>query len=291
MNALRCWGRFAIAGIVAGASTTTGADLGPRTTADGKNLIIFDFPTPMPVGEPQITTSVVLRNVVDVYSGAPTPRLPVMVPPGTHVKLSLPVPDAQVTTVFWSKDGVRLNVPETTLDIPAARAADVGVYTAAIFQTNGRFAYFEYVYVQVESPTRQRLLNFSTRGTISAAQKFFISGFVVSPTAGTINATRLILIRAIGPSLAGYGVTDALADPEIHVFKQDGTELSPPVTVATFPGPFDGIPAKVGAFPIPTGTKDITVVYTILSGVYSVRVSSAGGGSGTVLLEIYEFPD
>ena len=47
----------------------------------------------------------------------------------------------------------------------------------------------------------------------------------------------------------------------------------------------------MGAFPLPSGTEDISRVYIVPAGVYSARISSVSGGTCTVLLEMYEVPE
>ena len=60
-----------------------------------------------------------------------------------------------------------------------------------------------------ESPP---LVNISTRATLSAGQTL-TSGFVVG---GTVR--RRVLVRAIGPSLTSFGVTNPLPTPTLTVF-------------------------------------------------------------------------
>ncbi|MDB6170390.1 MAG: hypothetical protein JWM88_3254 [Verrucomicrobia bacterium] len=252
--------------------------------------IIIDFPQPFPVGEKQISTSVVLRTVEFKYAPAPAPAV-VNLAPGSGLKLSLPFDDSVVQSVRWIKDGKVLPAAGKTYEVASMTPEQSGNYSANLTKTDFTGVAFEQVMVRVETPARQRLLNLSMRATIGPANRFVIGGFVVSPSAGKLVENKLILIRAIGPSLAAYGVGDPLADPEVHLFRQDGSEVSPPIVIAIYPGPFDGIPAKVGAFPIPAGTKDVSTVFFVSAGVYSARVLSAGGGSGTVLLEIYEVPE
>ena len=48
--------------------------------------------------------------------------------------------------------------------------------------------------------------------------------------------------------------------------------------------------ARCGAFPIPRGTRDVVVMMPFTAGLYTAQVTSADGGTGTVLVEIYEVP-
>ena len=62
------------------------------------------------------------------------------------------------------------------------------------------------------------IVNISTLGKVGAGGETLVSGFVTSGT-----ANRTVLVRAIGPTLAAFGVTDALAQPVLSVYQ--GTRL------------------------------------------------------------------
>ena len=45
----------------------------------------------------------------------------------------------------------------------------------------------------------------------------------------------------------------------------------------------------VGAFPLPSGSKDAALLVTLSAGSYTAQASGVGGTSGVALVEIYEF--
>jgi hypothetical protein len=61
--------------------------------------------------------------------------------------------------------------------------------------------------------TSSRLVNVSARTQVGTGGDILIAGFAIS---GTMNKT--VLIRAIGPGLAPFGVTGTLADPRLQLF-------------------------------------------------------------------------
>ena len=62
--------------------------------------------------------------------------------------------------------------------------------------------------------TAQRLVNVSARNFVGTGDNLMIAGFVVDgPVAKTL------LIRAVGPTLAGFGVGGTLADPKLEIFR------------------------------------------------------------------------
>ena len=53
-----------------------------------------------------------------------------------------------------------------------------------------------------------RVLNLSTRGSVSSGDNVLINGFIISGT-----DPRTVILRALGPSLSGFGVPGALRRP------------------------------------------------------------------------------
>jgi hypothetical protein len=132
-----------------------------------------------------------------------------------------------------------------------------------------------------------RLSNLSSRVAVAPGAAA-IQGFVVTGT-----QPKRMLIRSVGPALREFGVADALPNPRLSIFRQstlimenDDWSADPESTarIAT-------IAARVGAFPLPVGSRDSAVVGEFMPGVYSAQVRSSGEGeSGVTLIEIYEVP-
>ena len=133
-----------------------------------------------------------------------------------------------------------------------------------------------------------RLVNFSARAYVGPNDAP-VAGFVI---AGGGNA-RDWLLRAMGPTLVRFGVTSALSDPDLTLF--DGTsELAHDHGSANNPA-ITEVVGRVGAFPAyvpfpaPFGTtNESALVRTLSPGAYTASATSAGGNSGTVLLEVYD---
>ena len=61
-------------------------------------------------------------------------------------------------------------------------------------------------------------LNLSTRGVVSSGDNVLIGGFIViGPN------PKSVVLRALGPSLSGFGLSDVLADPVLSVYNSSGT--------------------------------------------------------------------
>lgn len=123
-----------------------------------------------------------------------------------------------------------------------------------------------------------KLINMSTRVTLTGGQA--IVGFVVQG-----DQSARLLVRAVGPSLAAYGVAGN-ADPELEI------ATVPAVRVDDWAATLEMQQAvsAVGAFPLPFGSRDAAAIVTAAPGPLTVIVRGAAGG-GEVLVEVYQIPD
>lgn len=130
-----------------------------------------------------------------------------------------------------------------------------------------------------------RFLNMSVRAIVPLNGSI-IPGFVV---ADTPNHDKLqILVRAIGPTLASYGVGGTLGDPRLTIYDRDGHVIATndDWELGDKPGILAAV-AKVGAFPLASGTKDAALALTLAPGLYTASISGPTGTTGEVMLEVY----
>ena len=265
--------------------------------APARDGIIWDFPQPHPVGEPNVATQIVLRPVTGVYAPAPAPAL-IAVPAGAKVTISTFASDDAITGVIWFKDGERLPTTAKTLVLDKATTAHSGVYTAQLQREVEPTVLYasatERIRLDVGASKPQKLVNISTRATIDAAQPTLIVGFVVDANPANPRGTSHLLIRAVGPSLAEFGVPHPLAAPKVTLFDAKGNRIAWPEVYIPEWNPYalaNVVSPAVGASPLKEGTKDFAILQPLPAGAYTVHVASADGGSGDVVLEIYEVPE
>ncbi len=137
------------------------------------------------------------------------------------------------------------------------------------------------------------LTNLSVLTDISATVPNFTVGMVVGPSG--VSGVKPLLVRAAGPALAQLGVSGYLPDPTLTL---NYTSPSPAVVVATNndwagTGALSSAFASVGAFPYASAnSKDAALFLSgssaLAPGNYTVQVSDASGGNGTVIAEIYD---
>ncbi|HEX9784324.1 MAG TPA: hypothetical protein VGA56_16550, partial [Opitutaceae bacterium] len=154
-----------------------------------------------------------------------------------------------------------------------------GPHTAHFIATSDGLGLLE-VY-DAELGGSARLVNFSARTHVGTGDAALVAGFVI---AGTTSQT--VLIRGVGPALASlFGIADALVDPKLEItnaagkqFADSNDSLSGLSTIATL----------VGAFDVPAGGKDATLLLTLPPGAYTAVLTGADGEAGEALIEVYE---
>lgn len=131
--------------------------------------------------------------------------------------------------------------------------------------------------------------NISTRLVVGTDDNALIEGFIVQGPAGS---SKKLMIRAIGPSLAQFGIPDALANPTLEIHDADGT------TVATNN---DWKTTQIGGlitgsqFPeintsglAPGNDFESAIIASLEPGSYTAVVRGAGNTVGTGVVDAFD---
>src|SRR5213078_2525582 len=111
--------------------------------------------------------------------------------------------------------------------------------------------------------------NISTRGFVNTGQGQLIGGFILT------GGPKMVLIRALGPTLVQHGVSPVLADPKLQLF-EGGTMLKENNDWQT-----NDNAAEIVATTIPpTDPKETAVLVRLEPGYYTTVVTGADGGTG-----------
>jgi len=203
---------------------------------------------------------------------------------------------ATLSQIFAQAGAFPLSVG--SLDSAIAVSLKPGSYTASVTSKDGTTgdALLEIYDIDLK-PTNipQRLINLSSMGNVSTGFPI-IGGFSILG-----NAPKTILIRGDGPTLTAYGATSPLADPVLKLYLgqtaiASNTGWSKPVTInSSYPGSsvtaISAAIANSGAFALPTGSADSAILVTLPPGTYTAQITSASGGNGQAMVEIYELPN
>ena len=126
-----------------------------------------------------------------------------------------------------------------------------------------------------------RVQNLSTRGTVSTGDNVLINGFII-----TGNDPKMVVLRALGPSLSDFGVSGALADPILSVYNSSGTVIASNDNWQTDIG--SAFMAENGIAPS-NPAESAALVQNLAPGAYTVVVRGQNSTQGISLAEVYEF--
>jgi len=128
-----------------------------------------------------------------------------------------------------------------------------------------------------QESSENRLANIATRGFVNIGQGQLIGGFIIR------GGPKLVLIRALGPSLSAAGVNPVLADPQIQLF-QNTTLVKQNNDWQSAANASDMIATGIP----PQNAKEAAILIRLEPGNYTTVVSGADNGTGIALVEVYE---
>ncbi len=134
-----------------------------------------------------------------------------------------------------------------------------------------------------------QLSNISTRGFVGVGSNAMIGGFIVS------GQPQKVLIRALGPTLTQFGVSNALANPQVTLLDQSGHPIASNdnwqntvVDGVTITG--NQVTAIQNTGKAPPAANESAILATLPVGNYTVTLSGVGNATGNALLEVYGLP-
>ena len=122
-------------------------------------------------------------------------------------------------------------------------------------------------------------LNLSTRGVVSVGDNVLIGGFIVTGT-----DPKTMVLRALGPSLSGFGLSGVLTDPILSVHDSSGNVIATNDDWQTDPGASE-ITANGLA---PTNPLESATLQTLAPAAYTVVVTGKDSTPGIGLVELYD---
>ena len=196
----------------------------------------------------------------------------------------------------WLLNGAPIpGATSPVLSLTNVDTSRVGTYTAVITSAAG-VATSDPATLTLSNVTT-RLANISTRGQTSAGANVLIGGFVVNAPAGQ---TRQMLIRVVGPTLAGapFNLANTLNNPALALYV--GTNQNPVLTnddwgtQAAGPAQVQAIQQaanRAAAFALQPNSRDAAILATLPAGPYTVQAQIGPGSTnpaGLVLIEVYD---
>jgi hypothetical protein len=152
-----------------------------------------------------------------------------------------------------------------------------GTYTLLLSADDGVHA-IAYDALVVRVTARASMGNISTRVDVGSGEGVSIGGFII---AGTI--AKQVVIRAMGPSLAGAGIQGSLADPALELRDSSGTLLK-----ANDNWKESQEQAIRDTMLAPPNDLESAMAVSLQPGAYTAIVSGTNNSTGVGLVEVYD---
>jgi len=131
----------------------------------------------------------------------------------------------------------------------------------------------------------ERLINLSARAATGGGLVQFTLGFTIEGH----DPVRL-LVRGVGPELTRLGVSDALADPRLVLFRGREVVSENEDWGDARAGDIAAAAAAVGAFALTPGSRDAALLVSLEPGSYTVQLVGRPDAVGPALIELYAVP-
>lgn len=152
-----------------------------------------------------------------------------------------------------------------------------GAYTAIERGKDGAVGVGIVEVYDLDTTSNSRLANISTRGLVGLGDNVMIGGFIN----GLGNGARVV-VRALGPSLAQVGITNALPDPTLQLRDGNGALLRSNDNWRE-----DQQMALEGTGLTPPNDLEAALTMALPPGAYTAVVAGNDGATGVALVEVY----
>jgi hypothetical protein len=168
--------------------------------------------------------------------------------------------------------------PTNNAESAIVRTLNPGNYTAILRGKNDGTGIGVVEVYDLDAPADAKLANISTRAFVEANDNVLIGGIIGGGNGSQPN----VVIRAIGPSLTGFGVPNALQDPLLELHDKDGNLIA---TNDDWQSDQKDAIQAIGL--APTNPKESAILATLLPTNYTAIVKGVNKTTGVALIEVY----
>jgi hypothetical protein len=165
--------------------------------------------------------------------------------------------------------------PSNSLEPAILITLGPGAYTAIVTGVGGSTGIATVEVFEIDADSMP-LVNISTRGQVLTGPNVLIGGFIIDGS-----GPRTVVVRARGPSLAAFGVTGVLQNPQLQLFSGQTQIAYNDNWQDTNP---DAILASGFA---PSNALESAIRITLPPGAYTAIVTGVGGGTGIGTVEVF----
>ncbi len=151
-----------------------------------------------------------------------------------------------------------------------------GAYTAVVSGVNNTTGIALVEAYDIATGAAAHLSNISTRGLVQTSDNVMIAGMVVQ------SSNENVLVRALGPTLASFGITNPLANPTLELRDANGALIASN----------DNWKSTQQSEIMPTGKAppsdlESAILRTLTPGNYTAILRGVNNATGVALLEVY----
>jgi len=170
--------------------------------------------------------------------------------------------------------------PQDDLESAILATLSPGGYTAIVSGKNNTSGVALVEAYDLDQNGESQLANISTRCFVGTEADVAIGGFIL----GGVDNGPDVIIRALGPSLANLGVSNALSDPTLGL--RDGNGI-----LIAFDDNWQDKPAQAAQITAagfaPQNALEPAIAITLSPGPYTAIIAGKNGTTGVALVEIY----
>jgi hypothetical protein len=168
--------------------------------------------------------------------------------------------------------------PANPLESALVRTLNPGAYTVVVTGVNATSGIGLVEVYDITPLVTTKFVNMSTRGFAGTSDNVLISGFIV----GDVDSATVV-VRALGPSLASFGVSGVLSDPTLTIVDSTGSVIA---TNNNWQDNINFVDVQKNGLAPPNASESALVLH-LPAGAYTAIVSGADGGTGVALAEVY----
>ncbi len=250
------------------------------TVADGGTYSVVISNAAGSVTSSNATLTVPQTNPPEINTQPDSQTIPV----GTSVTFSVGATGDGTLTYQWRKDGDPIDdATAADFTIPSPTTTDSGIYSVDVQNSAGTITST----LATLTVTKAQLVNISTRAYATTGDGVTIGGFVIVGS-----EPKQVLIRAVGPTLATFGLptSEVLENPVIEVYR-GSSAVADNDQWGDNPNAADiaAVGQQVGATALDDNdTNSAALLMTLEPGAYTFTVRGTNNSSGIVLMEVYE---
>jgi len=169
--------------------------------------------------------------------------------------------------------------PANSLESAIAQTLAPGAYTVIVSGKDATPGIGLVELYDVSPLSNSKLVNMSARASVGTVDNVLISGFIV----GEVESATVV-VRALGPSLASFGVSGVLSDPVLTIYDSKGSAIA---TNDNWHDANNATDIQRNGL-APPNAIDSAIMLHLPAGSYTAIVRGANAATGNALVEVYD---